>query len=161
MHTRTVADAYVRRARALRPPRVSDLRRQLVDLLGKRGDLLGQRGVPLELELLFDEVVVGLLLLELRLPVLPDHHEGRQEDRLERDDEGQRRPGAVLEEDHPQAESDRVDVHEAHRAGECCDPIRDAQLELLVAVHEHRLDDRVVDWGDRHLLMPPIGRRHG
>ena len=50
---------------------------------GEHVDLPGQVGVGLELRLLLGEVVVGLDLLEGGLPVLPDHHEGGQEDRLE------------------------------------------------------------------------------
>jgi hypothetical protein len=43
----------------------------------------GQVGIRLQLGLLFDEVVIGLGLLERRLPVLTDHDEGRQEDRFQ------------------------------------------------------------------------------
>src|SRR3954449_12253512 len=43
----------------------------------------------------------GLLLLEDGLTVLADHHERREEDRLEGHDEGQRRPRALLDDQHP------------------------------------------------------------
>src|SRR4051794_37481797 len=59
-----------------------------VQLRGQGVDGAGDFGVGLELELLLHEVMVGLGLLEVRLPVLPDHDERRQEDRLERDDQG-------------------------------------------------------------------------
>jgi hypothetical protein len=52
-----------------------------VDLLCHLMHLPGQVGVGLEFLLLSDEIVIGLLLLERRLPVLPDHDEGRQENR--------------------------------------------------------------------------------
>jgi hypothetical protein len=43
-------------------------------------------GIGVQLALLDQEVVVSLLLLEGGLAVLTDHHEGRQEDCLERED---------------------------------------------------------------------------
>ena len=69
----------------------------IVQFHGQIVDRAGQLGVQLQLLLLLDEVVVGLRLLERCLAVLPDHHEGRQEDRLERDGQGERRPRALLE----------------------------------------------------------------
>jgi len=50
---------------------------------GEPVDLAGQLGVGLELQFLCLEVVICLRLLERGLPILADHHEGRQEDRLE------------------------------------------------------------------------------
>src|ERR1700750_158384 len=50
----------------------------VVELDQKGVDLLGELGVLLQLELLLDEVVVRLRLLERCLPVLTDHHKGRQ-----------------------------------------------------------------------------------
>ena len=46
-----------------------------VQLGGEPVDLPGQLRVGLEFKLLLGEVVVGLRLLERRLPVLADHHE--------------------------------------------------------------------------------------
>ena len=50
-----------------------------VDLLGHLMDLPGQVGVGLEFQLFSYEIVIGLLLLERGLPVLPDHDKGGQE----------------------------------------------------------------------------------
>jgi hypothetical protein len=47
----------------------------------------GQLGVCLELQFLLGEVVIRLGPLELRLPVLADHDERGQEDRLQRHDQ--------------------------------------------------------------------------
>jgi len=47
----------------------------------------GQLGICLELQFLLGEVVIRLGLLELRLPVLADHDERGQEDRLQRHDQ--------------------------------------------------------------------------
>ena len=55
-------------------------------------DLPGQVGVGLEFQLLCDEIVIGLGLLEGGLPVLPDHDECGQEDRLQGHDQRQGRP---------------------------------------------------------------------
>jgi hypothetical protein len=49
---------------------------------------------------------------EGRLAVRADHAERRQEDGLERHEQGQGRPGVSLDEQHPDAESDKVQVHE-------------------------------------------------
>jgi hypothetical protein len=95
-----------------------------VDLGGELVDQLGQLGVGMQFQLARDEVVVGLGLLESGLPVLPDHHKGGQEYRLKRDDEGKGRPGTLLEHEHPYGEERRMQVHEVHRAGEGCDPVR-------------------------------------
>src|SRR6478609_10994464 len=76
-------------------------------------DFPSQLGVGLELEFLCLEVVIGLRLLERRLPILADHHEGRQEDRLQRDHQGQCRPRTALEEQHPYREQRRMDEDKA------------------------------------------------
>jgi len=54
-----------------------------VDFLGHLVDGSGQVGIGLEFLLLGDEIMIGLLLLERGLPVLADHDEGREKDRLE------------------------------------------------------------------------------
>ena len=54
-----------------------------VELRRQGVDLPGQLGVGLQLQLLLNEVVVGLGLLEGGLPVLADHHERGQEDGLQ------------------------------------------------------------------------------
>ena len=77
--------------------------------------------------------MVGLRLLEGGLAVLADHHERRQEDGLERHDEGQLRPWVRLDEEHPQHEHHGVDVDEPHRTGEGGDGIGDAQLRVGAA----------------------------
>ena len=63
----------------------------------------GELGVRPQLPCFGREVVVGLGSLELRLAVLADHDERRQEDRLERDDQGQPRPRIGFDEQHPDA----------------------------------------------------------
>jgi hypothetical protein len=60
------------------------------------------------------EVVVGLGLLERRLPVLPDEHEGREHDGLEGDRQCQGGPRALLEQDHPEREDHDMQVDERH-----------------------------------------------
>ena len=52
--------------------------------LCERVDLASDLGVGLQLQFLGLEVMVGLGLLESRLRVLADHHEGREEYRLKR-----------------------------------------------------------------------------
>ena len=64
-------------------------------------DLAGELGVGFQLGLLLDEVMVGFGLLEDRSTVLADHDEGREKDRLQGDDEGQRGPWAGFEEPTP------------------------------------------------------------
>jgi hypothetical protein len=80
-----------------------ELLSQVVDHPGQPG-VLDEEGVEVAV------IVVGLCLLKSRLPVLSDHDEGRQEDRLQRDDERQRRLGTHLEREHPHGEQ----VYEAH-----------------------------------------------
>ena len=106
-----------------------------------------QVGVGVQLLLLRHEVVVGLELLEHRLTVLPDHHERRQEDRLQRHHERQRRPGAALGKEHPRSEGHHVQVDEVHRAGELGDRVREPELHVLGPlgqdVRHHRVMRRV------------------
>jgi hypothetical protein len=83
--------------------------------------------------LLLDELplVVGQdLSLRVRA-VLADHHERRQEDRLERDGERQRRPRVLLERHHPHRKHPDMDVHEHHRAREGRDLVGDPVLHVL------------------------------
>ncbi len=65
-----------------------------MQLGGEALDLAGQLRVGFEFQLLFVEVVVGLDLLECRLPVLADQDEGGEEDCFQRDDQRQCRPWA-------------------------------------------------------------------
>jgi hypothetical protein len=118
-------------------------------------DPLGELGVGLEQLLLRDEVVVGLGLLERRLAVLADHHERRQEDRLERDDQRQRLPRAFLEKQHPHREQRDVHVDEGHRPGERRDAGGDLELEVVGSLLQRMLNYRVVH---RRLVL---GRRLG
>jgi len=63
------------------------------------------------------------------LPVLADQDEGREEDRLERDDHRQQAVRVLLDaEPDPAAEPDDVDVDEPHRPRERRDPVRDSVL---------------------------------
>jgi hypothetical protein len=68
--------------------------------------------------------------LTLRVgPVLADHHERREKDRLERDDHRQQAKWVVLDaEADPAAEPGNVAVDEGHRSGERRDPIGDSVL---------------------------------
>jgi hypothetical protein len=64
--------------------------------------------------------------------VLADHYEGREEDRLERDDHRQEAVGVLLNaEADPAAEPDDVDIHERHRPSERSDPVCDPILHTL------------------------------
>jgi hypothetical protein len=81
--------------------------------------------------LIAQRVMVGLVLLEGGLPVLSDHHERRQEDGLERDHQGQGRPWALLEQEHPDREDRDVDVDEQHRSRIPGDVVGDGPLKLL------------------------------
>ena len=101
-----------------------------MELGRQRVDRTGELGVRPQLLCLGREVVVGLGALELRLAVLADHDERRQEDRLERDDQGQPRPRVGFDEQHPAREGDGMDVHERHRAGEARDRVGDAELDV-------------------------------
>src|ERR1700757_1724987 len=75
-----------------------------VQFLCEHVNLTSELGVGLQLQFLSLEVMVGLGLLESRLTILSDHHEGRQEDRLHRHHQGQSRPRAALEQQYPDAE---------------------------------------------------------
>ena len=117
---------------------VQRLRLQAVDLLREVVDALRER----------QQVLVLLVLLLNRFPlvrrqhlalrvgaVLRDHHERRQEDRLERDDHRQQAERILLDaEDDPHREPDDVDVDEEHRAGELRDLVGDAVLHALRAL---------------------------
>jgi hypothetical protein len=64
--------------------------------------------------------------------VLADHHEGREEDRLERDDHRQQAVRILLgTEPDPKAEPEDVEVDEPHRAGERRDLVGDPVLDAL------------------------------
>src|SRR4051812_28791084 len=61
--------------------------------------------------------------------------EGRQEDRLQRDDHRQQAEGVLLDpETDPAAEPDDVQVNERHRAGEGGDAVGDPVLDVLRAL---------------------------
>jgi len=96
-------------------------------------DLTRQLGIGLQFQLLRLKIMVCLSLLELRLPVLSDHHERRKEDCLERHDEGQRGPRAFLQEQHPDGEYRCVKPDEVHRPGERGDSIGQPRLEIPVS----------------------------
>ena len=95
----------------LREPRAEDMS---VELCRQCVDLTGELGVQLKLLFLGREVMVRLGVLELGLAVLPDHDERRQEDRLERHDEGELRPRVGFDEQHPAGEGHGMDVDERH-----------------------------------------------
>jgi hypothetical protein len=99
---------------------------QVEDLLAQLDQLL------VLLILLLDHpplVVGGGLALEVGA-VLADHHERRQEDRLQRDDHGQQPERVALDaKDDPDREPDDVEADERHRAGEPGDGVRDAVLQ--------------------------------
>jgi hypothetical protein len=83
--------------------------------------------------------------LTLRLgPVLADHHEGREEDRLERDDHRQQPVWVALDaERDPAAEPGDVDVDQRHRPGKGRDPVGhpvlDARRPLFGLPDERRI----------------------
>src|SRR5688572_11341237 len=122
-----------------------------VDVAGELADLTGQLGVQLQFLHLLDEVVIGLRLLEGGLPVLSDHHEGGQEDRLERDRQCQRRPRIPLDHEHPEPECQGMEVHELHRARERSDAVRESELELRGALGVQPDDYRVLRWEYGHV----------
>jgi hypothetical protein len=125
-----------------------------VDVGGELVDGPCDVGVRVELLLRRFEVVICLGLLERRLAVLADHHEGRQEDGFQRHDEGERGPGALLEDEHPQREEDDVQIDEVHGAGERRDLVGDPQLECLRALRLLLENERTV------LLLLPLGVSH-
>src|SRR5260370_15937257 len=125
------------------------------------GELMdGPRDVGVRVELLLGrfEVMVRLVLLERRLAVLADHHEGGQEDGFQRNDERQRWPGAGLDEEHPGREPEDVEVHEVHRAGERRDLVCDMQLELLrpllLLLEDERTELMLLALGLSHVVAP-------
>src|SRR5258705_11775181 len=93
-------------------------------------DLTGQFGIGLELQLLSLKVMVCLGLLKRRLTVLTDHHERRKEDRLERHDEGQRGPRALLQKQHPDGEYRCIKPDEVHRPREYGGSMGQTHLEI-------------------------------
>jgi len=103
-----------------------------MQFLGQRMDLPSDFGVQMQLRVLGMKVMVRFGLLESRLAVLADHHEGRQEDRLQRHHQGQRRPGTFFQHKHPHREQHRMNPDELHRPRERGDPVGDAQLKILV-----------------------------
>jgi AAA ATPase domain len=115
----------------------------VVQFGGEGVNLAGQLRVGFELQFFFGEVVVGLGLLEGRLPVLADHDKGGQEDRFQRDDQRQRRPRLGFDQQHPDREQRDVDVDEAHRPGEGGDPVGDPQLNVLGPLFLLLQDNRV------------------
>jgi hypothetical protein len=91
----------------------------------------GTRTTRIIASLLSLVMTLSLLLLEGGLAVLTDHHEGRQEDCLKRDDQCQRRPGAPLEYQHPEGEHGDVHVDEKHGSCVLRDGVRNPQLCLF------------------------------
>ena len=123
-----------------------------MELGRQRANRTRELGVRPQLLSLGREVMVGLGAVKLCLAVLADHDERRQEDRLERDDEGQPRPWIRFDEEHPAGEGDDVDVHKRHGARERSDRIGDAKLHVLRSSARMFGDDRMVQlWpsGDR------------
>jgi hypothetical protein len=87
---------------------------------------------------LFKEVVVGLGLLERGLPVLTDHHKGRQEDRFE--DTTRVSIGhevCRLEKQHPDSEGGGVQADEEHRTGERRDGVATAVASEPLVTSPH------------------------
>ena len=106
-----------------------------VELLGELVDHLRDVGVLAQHGLLLGVVVIGLRLLERSLAVLADHHEGREEDRLQRHGHGEEVErelvGAEQTGAAPQGEDHRVDVDEVHRPRERRDRVGDTELDVL------------------------------
>src|SRR5215510_8907055 len=121
----------------------------VVQFGGELIDLAGQLRVGLELQLLLGEVVIGLGLLEGRLPVLANHDKRGQEDRFQRHDQRQRRPRLGLDEQHPDGEYRDVNVDEVHRPREAGDPVGDPQLHVGGPPGLFLQDDGVVREFDR------------
>src|SRR3954447_2746326 len=135
---RSVA-AERRRARA--GPRVrgaAGLGRIGADLFGQLQDLAREvEQLLVLLVFLLDRLplLVGENLSLGVRPVLADHHERGEEDRLERDDHGQQAEGVLLDaEADPAREPDDVEVDERHRAGERRDLVGDPVLDVLGAL---------------------------
>jgi hypothetical protein len=111
-----------------------DLRCHPVDRLRQVEDLARQIEEFLVLPVLFLDrlpLLVGDRLTFRVGPVLADQHEGREEDRFERDDHRQQAKGVALDPEADQAaEPGQVDVDEHHRAGERGDPVGEAILDV-------------------------------
>jgi len=79
-------------------------------------------------------LLVGEHLSSRVRPVLRDHHEGREEDRLQADDHCQQPIRVLLDgQQNPEGEPRQVDVDEAHRPGEAGDHVCDAALQAVRA----------------------------
>ena len=85
--------------------------RDRVDLLRHRVDRACQLRVELQLLLLLLEVAVRFRLLERGLPVLTDHDERRQEDRLQRHDERQELERVPVSSEQPRRDPEREHRH--------------------------------------------------
>src|SRR3954469_6612549 len=157
-------------ARGLRPSHIA--------AFGQRPNLFGQlQDLPRQVE----QLLVLLVLLLDRAPllvgdhlalrvgaILADHHEGRQEDRLERDDHRQEAVGVDLNsEADPAAEPGDVDVHEQHRAREGGDPVREPVLPRggtrLFVLQQCRIERRLRLGHRREEPVQPLAERriHG
>ena len=136
---RQVDGVRIARGRTARDSRQLRLARVCVAIgvnrLGQLEDLTREIEQLLVLPVLFLDGLPLLVgdRLTLRVgPVLADHHEGREEDRLERDDHRQQAVRVVLDaESDPAAEPGDVDVDEPHRAGERGDAVGDPVLDAL------------------------------
>src|SRR3954451_7705151 len=148
---RAARSVAAERRRARSGPRVrgaAGLGRIGADLFGQLQDLAREvEQLLVLLVFLLDRLplLVGENLSLGVRPVLADHHEGREEDRLERDDHGQQAEGVLLDaEADPAAEPDDVNVDERHRAGEGGDLVRDPVLRrfgaLLGLLDKRRID---------------------
>src|ERR1700733_7272553 len=142
-----------RPASLLLPGAVAD--QPLVQLGGEPVDLAGQVGVGLELQFLRVVVVIRLGLLDPRLPVLADHDERGQEDRLQRHDQRQHRPRLGLDEQHPDREQHNMQVDEVHPPRETGDPVSDPQLNVRGPLRLFLQDHRVLREFDRQ-RNPPV-----
>ena len=145
---RTVGRAH-HQAAVRRPPRATPVanRREPASLRPDQPAGVDGRGQVEDLARKIEQLLVLLVLfldrmpllvgdhLTLRVgPVLADQHEGREEDRLERDDHRQQAVRVVLDaEPDPAAEPGEVDVDERHRPRERRDPICDSVLDALGA----------------------------
>ena len=89
--------------------------------------------------------MVGLGLLKSRLAILADHHEGRQENRLQRHHQGQRRPGVFLQDQHPHGKQGRMNPDEVHGSGKRRYPVGKAQLKIRTSYLGLADDGRMVD----------------
>jgi hypothetical protein len=76
-------------------------------------------------------LLVGQHLASFVGPVLADHHERAEEDRLKGDGKRQGRPRLALQEQHPDRKEDDVHADEAHRSGKAADGVGYAVLHAL------------------------------